>query len=159
VLDEADRLLDLGFAPALKAIVGHFSTTSTPGSRPDRQTLLFSATQSKDLAALVKLSLHDPLYINCNKPGEEGVVPANLEQYYAVVNLDKKLDALWGFVKSHLKMKGVVFVTSGKQVSHTTQDENVKLIERSDSYTKPSVDFTLVFPSYIFTGNKNKRPG
>lgn len=120
MLDEADRLLDLGFAPALKAIVGHFSTTSTPGSRPDRQTLLFSATQSKDLAALVKLSLHDPLYINCNKPGEEGVVPANLEQYYAVVNLDKKLDALWGFVKSHLKMKGVVFVTSGKQVSHPT---------------------------------------
>lgn len=118
VLDEADRLLDLGFAPALKAIVGHFSTTTgVAGARPDRQTLLFSATQSKDLAALVKLSLHDPLYINCNKAGEEGVVPANLEQYYAVVNLDKKLDALWGFVKSHLKMKGVVFVTSGKQVS------------------------------------------
>lgn len=116
VLDEADRLLDLGFAAALKAIVGHFSTSVTPGSRPDRQTLLFSATQSKDLSALVKLSLHDPLYINCNKPGEEGVVPTNLEQYYAVVNLDRKLDALWGFVKSHLKMKGVVFVTSGKQV-------------------------------------------
>lgn len=118
VLDEADRLLDLGFAAALKAIVGHFSTTTNaPGTRPDRQTLLFSATQSKDLSALVKLSLYDPLYINCNKAGEEGVVPTNLEQYYAVVNLDRKLDALWGFIKSHLKMKGVVFVTSGKQVS------------------------------------------
>jgi superfamily II DNA/RNA helicase len=82
-----------------------------------------------------------------------------LEQYYAVVNLDKKLDALWGFVKSHLKMKGVVFVTSGKQVSHPTCDENVKLMSRSDLYTKLSVDFTLVFPSYIFTGNKNRPPG
>jgi ATP-dependent RNA helicase DDX10/DBP4 len=116
VLDEADRLLDLGFLPALRAIVSHFSSSATPSGRPDRQTLLFSATQSKDLASLAKLSLHDPLYINCNKPGEEGVMPSNLEQSYAVVGLERKLDALWGFVKSHLKMKGVVFVTSGKQV-------------------------------------------
>ncbi|WVF67961.1 ATP-dependent RNA helicase DBP4 [Kwoniella sp. CBS 6097] len=117
VLDEADRLLDLGFLPALRAIIGHFSPVqATSSSRPSRQTLLFSATQTKDLAALAKLSLHEPLYINCNKPGEEGVVPANLEQFYAVVGLERKLDALWGFVKSHLKMKGIVFATSGKQV-------------------------------------------
>ncbi|WVR08495.1 ATP-dependent RNA helicase DBP4 [Kwoniella sp. DSM 27419] len=117
VLDEADRLLDLGFLPALRAIIGHFSPVQASStSRPSRQTLLFSATQTKDLAALAKLSLHEPLYINCNKAGEEGVVPANLEQFYAVVPLERKLDALWGFVKSHLKMKGIVFVTSGKQV-------------------------------------------
>jgi ATP-dependent RNA helicase DDX10/DBP4 len=116
VLDEADRLLDLGFLPALRAIVGHFSTSTLPSGKSERQTLLFSATQSSDLASLAKLSLHEPLYINCNKSGEEGVVPANLEQFYAVVNLDRKLDAAWGFIKSHLKMKGVIFVTSGKQV-------------------------------------------
>lgn len=122
MLDEADRLLDLGFLPALRAILSHFTPFSPSGptnptlSAAGRQTLLFSATQSKDLAALAKLSLHDPLYINCNKPGEEGIMPAGLEQYYAVVPLERKLDALWGFVKSHLKMKGVVFVTSGKQV-------------------------------------------
>jgi len=79
--------------------------------------VLFSATQSKDLAALAKLSLNNPLYINCNNQGEEGVVPSNLEQFYTVVGLERKLDALWGFIKSHLKMKGVVFVTSGKQVN------------------------------------------
>ncbi|WWC65167.1 uncharacterized protein I303_107781 [Kwoniella dejecticola CBS 10117] len=117
VLDEADRLLDLGFLPALRAIIGHFSPgTQLPGTKPNCQTLLFSATQTKDLASLAKLSLYQPEYINCNKAGEEGVVPSNLEQFYAVVGLERKLDTLWGFVKSHLKMKGIVFVTSGKQV-------------------------------------------
>lgn len=43
-------------------------------------------------------------------------MPSTLEQFSAIVPLPRKLDALWGFIKSHLKMKGVVFVTSGKQV-------------------------------------------
>lgn len=109
-------MLDLGFLPILKAIVSHFNPAVLPSGRPERQTLLFSATQSKDIGKLAQLSLHDPMFINCNKPGEEGVVPASLEQFYAVIPLERKLDALWGFVKSHLKMKGLVFVTSGKQV-------------------------------------------
>jgi ATP-dependent RNA helicase DDX10/DBP4 len=112
VLDEADRLLDMGFLPALRAIVQHFSPSAV--ARADRQTLLYSATQSEDIASLAKLSLHDPLYINTNTDDE--AMPANLEQFYAVVPLERKLDALWGFIKSHLKMKGVVFVTTGKQV-------------------------------------------
>lgn len=159
VLDEADRLLDLGFLPALKAIVSHFSPVQTaPGSRPSRQTLLFSATQSKDLAALAKLSLHEPLYISCNKPGEEGVMPANLEQYYAVVPLERKLDALWGFVKSHLKMKGIVFVTSGKQARQVlVMIKYSSLIEicRFDSSLKLSNVSTPVSHSCTSTASKS----
>lgn len=106
----------MGFQSALREIVAHFKPAIRPDGSPDRQTMLFSATQTKDVAALARLSLHIPLYINCNKPGEEGVLPAQLKQYYSVVPLHRKLDALWGFVKRNLQMKGVVFVTTTKQV-------------------------------------------
>jgi len=127
VLDEADRLLDLGFLPTLRAILGHLAPATSSTTSP-RQTMLFSATQSSaDLRALAKLSLRDPVQISVNtgNGGESAAgttdklitdMPEKLEQYYTVVPLDRKLDALWGFVKSHLKMKGVVFVSSCKQV-------------------------------------------
>jgi ATP-dependent RNA helicase DDX10/DBP4 len=124
VLDEADRLLDLGFLPTLRAIIQHISPNGITAPTLARQTLLFSATQSPNLIKLAKLSLNDPLTIDVDAgtAGENGSksgghMPEGLEQYYAVVELDRKLDALWGFVKSHLKMKGVVFVSSCKQVS------------------------------------------
>jgi ATP-dependent RNA helicase DDX10/DBP4 len=88
--------------------------------------MLFSATQSSaDLRALAKLSLRDPVQVSVNTSAgstEKDVdrlvteMPDKLEQFYTVVPLERKLDALWGFVKSHLKMKGVVFVSSCKQV-------------------------------------------
>jgi ATP-dependent RNA helicase DDX10/DBP4 len=179
VLDEADRLLDLGFLPTLKAIIQHITPGGQTSSNASRQTLLFSATQSPNLIQLAKLSLNDPVTVDVDShlTGKDGQgstgaggqvhMPAGLEQYYAVVPLERKLDALWGFVKSHLKMKGVVFVSCCKQVSRTGLLVEVwakaDVIKRwcacpycrSDSSLKPSVDYTPVSPSCTFTGNKN----
>lgn len=138
--------------------MSHFSPSEGPSTaRPGRQTLLFSATQSKDLASLARLSLHDPLYINCNKVGEEGVVPSNLEQYYLAIPLDKKLDALWGFVKSHLKMKGVVFVTSGKQVRAMMwrPKNDSSRFDRFASSLRPSAASIQVYRSCTCTESKS----
>ncbi|KAJ1301101.1 hypothetical protein OPQ81_003517 [Rhizoctonia solani] len=110
VLDEADRILDMGFAKSLNAIVGHLPK--------DRQTLLFSATQTDSVQQLARLSLRDPVYVGVTEEGVEGsgVTPKNLEQHYAICPLDRKLDALFGFIKTHLQSKALVFMSSCKQV-------------------------------------------
>ncbi|KAH7912865.1 DEAD-domain-containing protein [Hygrophoropsis aurantiaca] len=109
VLDEADRILDMGFARTLSALLSHLPKS--------RQTLLFSATQTQSVSQLARLSLKDPVPIGVNQPGESSsATPASLSQHYSVCPLDKKLDILWSFLKTHLHSKILVFLSSGKQV-------------------------------------------
>lgn len=55
VLDEADRILDMGFADTMNAIIENLPKK--------RQTLLFSATQTKSVKDLARLSLKNPEYV------------------------------------------------------------------------------------------------
>lgn len=107
VLDEADRIMDMGFQSAVDALVEHLPKT--------RQTMLFSATQSKKVSDLARLSLKDPEYVSVHEAAESAT-PATLQQHYIVTPLPEKLDTLFGFIKSNLKSKIVVFLSSGKQV-------------------------------------------
>ncbi|KAJ0161196.1 ATP-dependent RNA helicase dbp-4, partial [Colletotrichum tanaceti] len=104
VLDEADRIMDMGFQSAVDALVEHLPAT--------RQTLLFSATQSKKISDLARLSLRDPEYVSVH----EEATPKNLQQHYIVTPLHEKLDTLFGFIKANLRSKIIVFFSSGKQV-------------------------------------------
>lgn len=106
VLDEADRILDMGFKRTLDAIVENLP--------PSRQSLLFSATQTKSVNDLARLSLVSPKYISVDE--EQNSTPQGLEQYVTFVKLGDKLDTLWSFLRSHTKNKILVFFSSSKQV-------------------------------------------
>ncbi len=107
VLDEADRIMDMGFQASVDAIVEHLPK--------QRQTMLFSATQTKKVSDLARLSLRDPEYVSVHEAAATAT-PTTLQQYYVLTPLPEKLDTLYSFIKSNLKSKIIVFMSSGKQV-------------------------------------------
>ena len=81
----------------------------------ERQTLLFSATQTRSVKDLARLSLKDPLFISVHEHAKE-ITPDNLTQSYIVCELSEKLNTLWSFIKNHLKQKVLVFASTCKEV-------------------------------------------
>lgn len=73
VLDEADRMFDMGFEPQVMKIFANI--------RPDRQTILFSATMPRIMDALAKKTLHDPVEITV---GGRSVVAPEITQIVEV---------------------------------------------------------------------------
>jgi ATP-dependent RNA helicase DDX10/DBP4 len=107
VLDEADRILDAGFERSINAIIENLPE--------ERQTLLFSATQTKAVKDLARLSVKNAEYVSTDEKSSTST-PKNLQQRYIVCELPQKLDILFSFIKTHLKQKIVVFLSSCKQV-------------------------------------------
>ncbi|EGO01813.1 hypothetical protein SERLA73DRAFT_177341 [Serpula lacrymans var. lacrymans S7.3] len=83
VLDEADRMFDMGFEPQVMKIVNNI--------RPDRQTVLFSATFPKQMDSLARKILRKPLEITV---GGRSVVAAEIEQIVEVRPEDSKFNRL-----------------------------------------------------------------
>ena len=107
VMDEADRILDMGFQRTVDAIIEHIPK--------ERQTMLFSATQTRKVSDLARLSLQDPEYVAVHEAASSAT-PSTLQQHYIVTPLPQKLDVLWSFIRSNLKSKTIVFMSAGKQV-------------------------------------------
>ena len=107
VLDEADRILDMGFKRDVDAILEYLPA--------ERQTMLFSATQTKKVSDLARLSLREPEYISVHEAAASAT-PKTLQQNYTITPLPDKLDTLWSFIQSSKKSKILVFLSSGKQV-------------------------------------------
>ena len=112
VLDEADRCLDLGFSAVINSIVANL---------PDeRQTLLFSATQTRNINDLARLSLTNPALVSAHENASVAT-PEKLRQSMIVTEVEHKVNILWSFIKSHRRKKIVVFVSSCKQTKYFTE--------------------------------------
>jgi ATP-dependent RNA helicase RhlE len=98
VLDEADRMLDLGFIHALKRIVKLLPR--------QRQTLLFSATMPRPIAALAEDYLTDPVKVVVTPPA---TTVERVEQRVVFVPSDRKRDLLTTFLRDPIFSRVLVF--------------------------------------------------
>lgn len=71
--------------------------------------------QTKSVRDLARLSLDEPEYLAVHSEAA-APTPLKLRQAYMVVSLGQKMDVLWGFIKSHLTSKTIVFLSTCKQV-------------------------------------------
>lgn len=114
VLDEADRLLDLGFLGTLS-----FIFQKVP---KQRRTGLFSATQTKAITDLARVGMRNPvsvdIKISSKITGEEQVIPSSLNNTYMLVDLEKKLSHLIHFLKEHEDTKIICYFLTCKLVDY-----------------------------------------
>lgn len=105
VIDEADRILEIGFEEEMKQIIKILPNE-------DRQSMLFSATQTTKVEDLARMSLRPgPLYINV-VPETAASTADGLEQGYVVCESDKRFLLLFSFLKRNAKKKIIVFLSS-----------------------------------------------
>jgi len=104
VIDEADRILDIGFEEELKQIVNLLPKR--------RQTMLFSATTTKKVEDLARLAVKkEPVYVGVHDELSKATVEG-LEQGYVVCPSEKRFLLLFTFLKKNRKKKIMVFFSS-----------------------------------------------
>ena len=109
VIDEADRMLEIGFEEEMRAIVRLLPK--------ERQSMLFSATQTTRVEDLARLSLNKPLYVGVDDTARDATV-ASLEQGYCVVPAAMRFLLLFTFLRKNMGKKVMVFFSSCNSVKY-----------------------------------------
>ncbi|MBR4225492.1 MAG: DEAD/DEAH box helicase [Candidatus Methanomethylophilaceae archaeon] len=104
VLDEADRMLDMGFIDDMTTII-----SMVPEKR---QTLMFSATMSDEVRAVAERSMKDPVEVSVS---HDSLVPELVRQYYIEVKRNGKMDVLRD-IMANGNPKMVIFCSTKKMV-------------------------------------------
>nr|BAC36845.1 unnamed protein product [Mus musculus] len=108
VLDEADRLLDMGFEASINTILEFLPK--------QRRTGLFSATQTQEVENLVRAGLRNPVRISVKEKGVAASstqkTPSRLENHYMICKADEKFNQLVHFLRSRQQEKHLVFFST-----------------------------------------------
>ncbi|CAH8830492.1 unnamed protein product [Trichobilharzia szidati] len=105
VLDEADRMLDMGFEPSIRRVASQV--------RPDRQTLMWSATWPREVKALAEDFLYD--YIQINVGSTKLSANHNIRQHVEILGESEKFKRLISLLNSFDNARVLIFTETKKR--------------------------------------------
>ncbi len=110
ILDEADRMLDMGFREDMEIILGNMSE--------DRQTLFFSATMNKGVEGLIKAFSREAEQISIDR---KALTVDTIDQSYYEVRNRSKIEVLCRLLDLETKPRGIVFCNTKQMVEDATE--------------------------------------
>ncbi|MFH1200233.1 MAG: DEAD/DEAH box helicase, partial [Candidatus Micrarchaeota archaeon] len=128
VLDEADRMLDMGFIDDVKRILMH--------APQERQTMLFSATMPGGIVGLAKQTMHDPVVVNVS---EDKIAVDKIKQFVVVVDPRDKVSAILALLKLKKPAKAIVFCRTkygAERLYHTLERHGYRAISLHGNLTQ-----------------------
>jgi ATP-dependent RNA helicase DeaD len=118
VLDEADEMLDMGFAEDIEAVLAE-----TP---KDRQTVLFSATMPPRIEAIAKRNQRDPVRIRIAKAAEKAGEAPQVRQQAYLLSRAAKMTALGRILDLEAPEAAIVFCRTRTEVDQLTETMNAR---------------------------------
>ena len=118
VLDEADEMLDMGFAEDIEAVLAQAS--------PERQTVLFSATMPPRIEAIAKRNQRDPLRIRIARAAPKAGEAPRVRQQAYMLKRDAKVTALGRILDLESPAAAIVFCRTRTEVDELTETLNAR---------------------------------